>query len=102
MKRSRGAAVGDRGLDLAAMAHDRRVAEQALDVGVPELRQTRRIEVGERRAERVALAQDRQPGQPGLEALEADAFEERSLVGDGLSPLVVVVGRVERVASAEA
>ena len=69
------------------------------DVPLAEPRDAFRVEVRERRAEVLALAEDRQPGQPGLEALEAQPLEQATLVGDGPSPFLVVVGDVQRVAS---
>jgi hypothetical protein len=93
----RTAGVRDRGLDLAAMADDSRVAEQALHVALAEAGDALGVEVRERRSEVVALAQDRQPGQAGLEALEAEPFEQPALVAHGTSPFVVVVLDVELV-----
>ena len=49
------------------------------------------------RAEVLALAQDRQPREPRLEALEAEPLVESALVRDRPPPLLVVVGDVERV-----
>ena len=55
------------------------------------------VEPAERLAERIALAQDRQPREPRLEALERQPFVETSLVAHRPTPLLVVVGDVERV-----
>jgi hypothetical protein len=76
--------------------------QQSLDIVFAKARERLWLELGERRAEALALAQDRQPGQPGLEPLEADALEQGALVGDRPSPLAVVVLRVQGVAAAEA
>src|SRR6185437_12523970 len=73
------------------------VGKQSLDVALAEARDAVGIEAGERRAEALALAQDRQPGQAGLKAFEAEPFVEPVLVVDGVPPLLVVVGVVERV-----
>ena len=43
------------------------------------------------RAKILALAQDGQPGQAGLEAFEADLLEQPAVVGDGPAPFMVVV-----------
>ena len=51
-------------------------ASSRVDVVVVERRHRGGVEAGERRPERLALAQDRDPGQPGLERLEADPLEE--------------------------
>jgi hypothetical protein len=45
------------------------------------------IEPGERRPERLPLAQDRQPAQSRLEAFEADLLEQPVIVGDRPAPL---------------
>ena len=57
-----------------------------------------RIEPGERRPEGLALAQDGDPCQPGLEALEAELLEQPDVVDNRTPPLVVVVRPVQRVA----
>ena len=77
------ARVRDRRLDLAAVADDRRVGEQPLDVALAEPGDRIRVEAGERGAEALALAQDRQPGQARLEALEAEALVDAALVVTG-------------------
>src|SRR4051812_1351304 len=79
------------------MADDRRVGEQPLDVALAERGHALRLEALEGRTEALALAQDREPAEPGLEPLEAQPFIEAALVPDGPSPLLVVVGDVERV-----
>jgi hypothetical protein len=76
---------------------DRGVAEQPLDVPLAEPRNAIRVEPLERRAERLALAQNRDPGEAGLEALEAEALVDTLLGRDRPTPLLVVVGVVERV-----
>ena len=53
--------VVDRGADLALMAHDPRITQQAFDVGLPERRDTFDVETRERLAEVLTLPQDRQP-----------------------------------------
>src|SRR5581483_12465011 len=78
--------VRDRRLDLAAVADDACVAEQPLDVALAEARDLLRNEVRERRAERLALAQDRDPREAGLEALEAEALVQAALVAHGAAP----------------
>src|SRR5262249_28359692 len=91
------ARVRDRGFDLAAMADDRRVAEQPLDVAFSERGHTFRLEALERGAERFALAEDRQPAEARLKALEAEPLVQASLVAHRTTPLLVVVGDGERV-----
>ena len=50
-------------------------------------------------AEGFALAEDGDPGESGLEALEHEEFPEGTGVGFGHAPFLVVVGEVERVAA---
>src|SRR6266446_4411719 len=45
----------------------------------------------------LALAQDGDPGEPGLEAVEDELLEERAIVVLGHAPFLVVIGDVERV-----
>ena len=79
------------------MAHDRCVGQEALDVPVAECRHAIGVERLERSAEALALAKDRQPAEPGLEPFETQPLVETALVADGATPLLVVVGDVERV-----
>jgi hypothetical protein len=92
--------VVDRRLDLAAMAHDARVAEQSLHVAVVVGGDARRVEAVERGTEVVALAQDREPRQARLEPFQAQLLEQPGVVGDLPAPLVVVVVRVQRIVAA--
>ena len=96
-QRERCLRVRDRRLDLAAMADDPGVAEEPLDVAVAEARDALGIEAAEATAERLALAQDRDPGEPRLEALEAQPLVEAALVAYRPPPLLVVVRDVRRV-----
>ena len=98
----RRARVGDRRLDLRAVADDAGVGEQAGDVIVAEAGDGLGLEVRERGPERLALAQDRDPGEPGLERLERHALEQPAVVDDGAAPLLVVVALVVGLAVAEA
>jgi hypothetical protein len=93
-QRNRRTGVRDRGLDLAPVADDPRVREQALDVSLSELRHPVGREPSEGRPERLALPQDRQPGEARLEPLEAQPLVEPLLVPDRATPLLVVVGEV--------
>lgn len=52
------------------------------------------VEAVERPPEVLALAQDRQPREAGLEAFETELFEEAPVVVDRKAPLGVVVGLV--------
>ena len=94
--------IPDRRLDLPAMPDDRCVGQQPFDVPLVEPRDRLRVEAGEAGPEALALAKDRQPREPRLEALEAKPLVDATFVADRPPPLVVVVGRVEGVALAEA
>src|SRR5688572_16457341 len=67
--------VVDGRFDLAAMADDAGILQQALHVAGAETGDRRRIEILEGLAEVVTFAKDRYPAEPRLEALEADLFE---------------------------
>ena len=64
------------------------------ELGVVEGRDPAYVEAGECRAEPLSLAQDREPGQTGLERLEADPLEHLRVAAQLPAPLGVVVGDV--------
>src|SRR5262249_52259416 len=70
----------DRALDLHAVAHDARVLHQLLDLLRRVARDLLRLEAVEGAAEILALAQDSDPRQPGLEAVEDELLVERAVV----------------------
>ena len=76
------------------MPDDPGVVEEADDVAVAEGGDLLRFEPGERPPERVALAEDREPRQSRLEALQAEFLVDAAVVGQRPAPLVVVVGLV--------
>ena len=97
----RGAGVGDRRLDLGAVADDAGVGQQ------PRRRRPRRSRrpcrcrsSANASPERRPLAQDGQPGQPGLERLQGQPLVERVVAAQRPAPLGVVVGGVVRGARA--
>ncbi len=94
----KGPRVADGGVDLGPVAHDAGIGQQSFPFPVAEARDGVRIEVCERAPVGVALAQDRQPGQPRLRSLEDQHLEQVALVARGHAPLVVVVGDVGGVA----
>src|SRR4029453_16453722 len=97
-QRDCGAGVGNRGLDLAAVPDDPRVAEQPLDVTLAEARDPFGIEAREGMPERLALAEDSDPREPRLKSLEAEALVETALVAHQPPPLLVVVGDIHGIA----
>ena len=80
------------------MPDDPRVSQQPVDIGGIVAGDLRGIEAVEGASEVVALAQDRQPRQARLEALEAQLLEQPPIVVDRMAPLVVVVRAIQRVA----
>ena len=79
------------------MPDDSGVLEQAIDVARTEPGHGVEVEAAKRAPERVALAEDDEPAQPGLESFEADLLEEPAPVTDGHSPFAVVVAAIERI-----
>jgi hypothetical protein len=94
--------VSDRCLDLAAVPDDRRVAEQPQDIGLGVVRDRCQVEAGESAPESIPLAQDRDPREARLEALQRQQLEQAAVALERPAPLVVVVGPVERVVAAPA
>ena len=87
--------VGDRRPDLQPVAHDPGVVHQPVEVGVVVRRHDVGVEAREDLAERLALVQDGQPREAGLEGLEGEPLEVRRLAVHGHAPLGVVVGAVD-------
>src|SRR5262249_42899680 len=85
----------DRTLDLGAVADDADIVHQRKDLLGVVARDLRRFEIVEGAAEVVALAQDGDPGQPGLEPVEDQLFVERAVVIFGYTPFAVVIGDVK-------
>src|SRR2546426_1105678 len=83
--------------DFQAIANDARVSHQARDVGLAESRHFPHVEVFERLPEIVALAQDGNPAQPRLEALQCQQLEDLPIFMDRHAPLLVVILTVQRV-----
>src|SRR5262245_24214287 len=92
-----GARGEDRALDLHAVAHDAGILHQLLDLFRRVARDFRRLEAVEGAAEILALAQDGDPGEPGLEAVENELLVERAVVVFRHAPFLVVIGDVERI-----
>ena len=82
------------------MADDAGVGEQPGDILLAESRHLVEIEAGEALPEILALAEDRQPGQARLEALEADLLEQAEIVGDRTPPFAVMIDGIVRRARA--
>jgi hypothetical protein len=94
------AGVGDRRLDLAAVAHDAGIGQQAPDVRLAPGGDRLGVESLERRSEGLAFAQDGDPGEPRLEAVEDQLLPERPATAFRHAPFGVVVGDVEGIVTA--
>jgi hypothetical protein len=62
----------------------------------------RRIEARKGSAERIALAQDGDPGKPGLKPVEHELFPQRAAVPLRHAPFGVVIGNIKRIGPAPA
>jgi hypothetical protein len=83
--------------DLAAMADDAGLSPSSARYRIVEQRHLVEIEAGKGGAEIVALAQDRQPGEAGLETFEADLLEQPAISScDGIAPFLVVIAQIIR------
>jgi Protein of unknown function (DUF2927) len=87
--------VVDYRFDLAAMAHDAGIGEAAFHLARSEVRDLGEIESGEGRAKVLALAQNCDPREPGLEAFQAKLLEEAAVVGDRSAPFAIVIAQIE-------
>ena len=85
-----------RAFDLGAIAHDAGVLHQALDFRRPVAGDFFRHKAVEGAAEIFALAQNGDPRQAGLKAVEHELFVERAVVVFRHAPFLVVIGDVER------
>ena len=92
----RGPGVPDDGGDLGPVPDDAGVPEQPGHVGRAESRHVGRVEAAERGPEVFPLAQDREPGQAGLEGFQAQPLENAPVIADRAAPLLVVIGELFR------
>lgn len=92
------ASAVDRGFDFGAGADDARILKEARDIGFLEAGDFGWIEVLEGLAERIALAQNDDPGEAGLKAFEHEGFPKGAAVVFRNAPFFVMVGPVDGVA----
>jgi hypothetical protein len=83
--------VNDR-FDLASVADDALILQQAAHFLLVKVRYAVKIEVGEGLPKVLAFGQDGSPAQAGLEAFQADLLKQTDIVFDRKAPLVVVIG----------
>src|SRR5713101_2983075 len=94
-----GAGIGDRGLDLGAIAYNAVVLHQALNICFRELRQLGGIEARKHSAVGLALSENGEPAQTRLRSLEDQKLEKPTIVVLGHTPLLIVVADVQRIPS---
>src|SRR5262249_40838735 len=87
----------DRALDLEAIAPDAGIGQQPFNLLWRVTRDLDGVEIVKGTAEILALAQDRDPRQPGLEAIEHELLVERPVVEFRHAPFFVVVSDVKRI-----
>ena len=92
--------IANRRFDLCSVAHNAFVAHEAFDVFVIEPRNLDWIKVFKCDPKCLALTQDREPRQAGLETLEAQLFVQFGVVGNGATPFIVVVVDIDRIGRA--
>src|SRR3974390_2314121 len=84
-------------LDLGAAAYDAFVLEQPSDLPLAIVGDLRRLELIEGTTEVFALAQNRDPGQAGLDTVDGPLFIERARVELRHAPFFVVIRDVKRI-----
>lgn len=91
--------VGDGRCDFEPVADDARVVQQTVYVIWTITRNSLGVEAVEGRDEMLPLAQDGDPGEPGLEAFKEQPFKKGAIIVAGYAPFFVVVRDVERIAA---
>ncbi len=92
-----GLGARDGALDLGAIADDAGIVHQRMDLLGVVVRYFVGLEIVESVPEMIALAQDRDPRQPGLKAVEDQLLVERAVVEFRHAPFGVVIGDVKRI-----
>ena len=83
--------------NLAAMADDAGIEQQALDVCLIHGGDLGDIEAVKHFSKAFPLAQDGDPGQPRLETLEADLLEQPRIRRNGATPFAVMIVAIKRI-----
>src|SRR5712691_4280645 len=86
-------------VDFQLVAHNSLVLHQAGDFLLVVAGDDRRPKLREGAAKVLALAQDGDPGKPGLKAVEHEFLVKRAVVALRHAPLAVVIGHVEGIAA---
>lgn len=87
--------VADHSFDLAAVPDDPRIGHQFDDLCVVETCDQIRLKVGKDLPESIPLSQHGAPRQASLKAFQRELLEEPLIVGEGKSPLLIVVALVQ-------
>ena len=97
LHRQEGAGVLPGGEDLQAVAHDSRILEGGLQLGVGHGGDFDGVEPEEDPPVGLPLPEDGDPAEPGLGAFQHQLLEEAPVIVLGDAPFLVVVGDVERI-----
>ena len=79
------------------MPDDAGVSNETRNVCIVECGDTLHVKASKGPPEVLPLAQNREPTQPSLKTFEANLFKQPCVVVHGATPLVIVVGDVQRV-----
>jgi len=79
------------------MTDDSRIPKEPRHIACRKVRDALEVEIRECRAKRGSLAEDRAPGEPRLETLEAQLLEQSPVIGDRAPPFRVVIRDVQRI-----
>ncbi len=96
-QRQPGLGVAAGRLELEAVADDAGVEHQLIDFGVAHLRHALHIEAVQHLPVALALAQNGDPGQPGLEPFEQKQLEQTLRIAQRRAPLLIVISHVQRI-----
>src|SRR5207244_6813469 len=83
--------IGHGACDLQPVADDARISQQASHISLSESCYLLRVEVFKRLLEVISLAQDRDPAQPRLKALENEHLEDLPILMDRHAPFLVMI-----------
>lgn len=92
--------IADGGADLPLVSNDVFVLHEAAHIAGLKLGDFLRVEVVEGFSVAVAALENGEPAQSGLGSFQNEVFEEDSVVVDGASPFLIVIGDVDRVGEA--
>src|SRR6185295_7392270 len=89
--------IGDGSFDFQTIADDAGVVHQTFHIRLFEFCDLARIEILKRLSEIVALSQDSNPAQPGLEAFKNQHLEYLPIIVNSDPPLLIVILTIQRI-----